>query len=194
MRKRRFRWGFSLILFLLFAVLLVTIVILYVRPERTLDMNYSEIVWKDKLTQMLETRKPELELSEAEFNSLAKAKLVKELQRYELPISVTGADFQLDGDMLLVHMSGSWGRAEFGAAVHYRMEYSAGQLELTPEAVRVRQVSISPQLLGLERLEIHLESYMPDIVAVKEIAFHDRSMTLRLTFDWLEIASYLTSY
>ncbi|MNJ54283.1 hypothetical protein D3C77_497170 [compost metagenome] len=157
-------------------------------------MSYSEIVWKEKLGEMIDTRKPEIVLTAEEFNSLAKQKLLEELQNYELPVSVNGAEFQLAGDTLLVHINGSWGRVEFGAGIHYVMEYSAGRLYLTPNAVNVRQISLSPHLLGLERVEVNPGSYLPDIAAVQDMTFHDRSMTIKLTLDWIEIARYLSSY
>ncbi|MFD3262049.1 hypothetical protein ACE3MQ_25940 [Paenibacillus lentus] len=194
MRKRRSKWGLRLFLLLLIVFLLAAAAVWYIRPERPLDMSYSKIAWKDKLTRMIETRKPEIELSEEEFNDLAKQKLAQALESYELPVTINGMQFQLAGDLLTVHIHAEWGSMEIGAAVQYSMGYSAGRLVLNPEAVKVRMLSLSPAIFGLEQVEIDPAPYVPDPVAIENILFHDRHITIKFTLDWLEIARYLSSY
>lgn len=192
MRKRRSKWGLRLLL--LIVSLLAAAAVWYIRPERTLDMNYSKIAWKDKLAKMIETRKPQLELSEKEINDLAKQKLAQALETYELPVTITGMQLQLAGNLVTVHIHAEWGSMEIGAAVQYVMEYSAGRLVLNPEAVKFRMLSLSPAIFGLEQVEIDPAPYVPDPVAIEDILFHDRHITIKFTLDWLEIARYLSSY
>lgn len=194
MRKRRSRWGLRLLLLLLTLILLVAALAGYIRPERSLDMGYAEINWKDKLVGMIDSRKPEIKISEEEFNHLAKKQVTKAIRSNELPVEITGMRFELRGDLLTVYLNGAWGPVPFGAAVQYGMEYSAGRLVLTPEAVKVRKWSLSPQLLRLERVEIDPSPYVPDPVAVQDMVFHDREMTVKFKLDWLEIAKYLSSF
>lgn len=193
MRKRWSKWGLRLFLLLLIVSLLAAAAVWYIRPERTLDMNYSKIAWKDKLAEMIETRKPQLELSEKEINDLAKQKLAQALETSELPITITGMQLQLAGNLVTVHIHAEWGAMKFGAAIQYVMEYSAGRIVLSPEAVKVREVSLSPTLFRLEQVEIDPAPYVPDPVAIEDMVFHDRHITIKLTLDWLEIARYLSS-
>ncbi|GAA0137351.1 hypothetical protein YSY43_41920 [Paenibacillus sp. YSY-4.3] len=194
MKKRR-SWGLRVFMLLLVLSLLAAAALWYVRPEHSLDMNYSELRWKDKLTRMIETRKPEVELSEEEFNDLAKQNLVRALQSHgELPVKITGTQFELAGDRLTVHLNGAWGAVKFGAAARYVMEYFQDRLILTPEAVKVRSLSFPPQIFGLEQVEVDPGPYVPDPVAIQNIVFQDRQITIKLSLDWLEIARYLSSY
>lgn len=194
MRKKRSNLGLRLLLFLLILIFLAAAAIWYIRPERTLDMNYSEIQWKDKLVGMIETRKPEIVITEEEFNHLAKKKLAEALRSQEHPVAITGTQLQFSGNQLTVHLNAAWGPMEFGAAVQYAMEYSARKVVITPEAVKVKDLSLSPGLFGLEQIEIDPGPYLPDPVTVKGMVFHDRQITVKLRLDWLEIAKYLSSY
>lgn len=196
MRKKRSNWGLQLLLFLLILIVLAAAVLWYIHPERTLDMNYSEIQWKDKFVRMIETRKPEIEITEEELNHLAKQKLVERLHGQELPVTVTGTQFQLAGNLLTVYINAAWGPVEFGAAIQYGLDYSAGQFVMTPEAVKLRELSLSPGLFGLKQVKIDPAPYIPDpiTVKVKDVLFHNRHITVKLTLDWLEIAKYISSY
>lgn len=193
MRKKRSNWGLRLLLFLLIFIVLAAAAIWYIRPEHALDMNYSEIQWKDKLVRMIETRKPEIEITEEEFNHLAKQKLVEELRGQELPVTVTGTQFRLADNLLTVHLNAGWGSVEFGAEIQYVLEYSTGQFVMTPETVKVRELSLSPDLFRLKQVKIDPGLYLPDPVTVKDVLLHDRQITVKLTLDWLEIAKYISS-
>ncbi|AZK46160.1 hypothetical protein [Paenibacillus lentus] len=194
MRKKRPNWGLRLLLFLLILIVLAAAAIWYIRPEHALDMNYSRIQWKDKLVRMIETRKPEIEITEEEFNHLAKQKLVEEIRGQELPVTVTGMQLQLADNLLTVHINAAWGAIEFGAAIQYVLEYSTGQFIMTPEAVKVRELSLSPTLFGLKQVKIDPGPYVPDPVTVEDVLFQNRQITVKLALDWLEIAEYLASY
>lgn len=194
MKKRR-SWGRLLLLLLLVFALLAAAAVWYIRPERSLDLNYSEIRWKDKLERMIETRRPEVELTEKELNDLAKQNLIRALQsRGELPVKITGTEFELAGNRLTVYLNGAWGALEFGGEARYVMEYSRGRLVLTPEEARIRSLSLPPQIFGLGKVEVDPGPFVPEPVVIRDIVFHDQQITVNLTLDWLEIARYLSSY
>lgn len=190
MRKRRLFIGFIL----LAAVSIVIGLILYIRPTDQLDLRYSEISWKDKLFAMAETRRAELTLSERELNQLAKKALTDYLEKNDLPVTVTGAEFQLNGDRLEARIHVSWGGLEAGFRAGYRMEYSAGQLTLTPEYLRARRLELSPGTFGLKPITVQLDAALPDVVKIKAVDFQEHSLRMRFALDWIELAGYLETW
>ncbi|MBA9084805.1 hypothetical protein FHR92_001266 [Fontibacillus solani] len=187
MGKRRLLVG----LILMALVLLLAASWLYIRPSKTLDMNYTEIAWRDKLRQMVETRKPEITITQSELNQLAKKGLAENISSKELPFEVSGSEFQLNGDRLLVYINGAWGPVEFGAEVEYSLVYSEGKLILQPEKISIRHISVPPQQVGLEPIVIDMTSYFPDFIKIEEVDFPGKAVTVKFALDWLEIASYL---
>ncbi|WP_334076080.1 MULTISPECIES: hypothetical protein [Paenibacillus] len=187
MGKKRLFIGFVL----LAAVSIVIGLILYIRPTDQLDLRYTEISWKDKLFAMAETRRAELTLSERELNQLAKKALTEYLEEHDLPVTVTGAEFQLNGERLEARVHATWGALEAGLRAGYRMEFSAGKLTLTPEFLRVRRVELSPGTFGLEPIIVRLDAALPDVVKIKAVDFQEHSLKIRFALDWIELARYL---
>ncbi|MNE54590.1 hypothetical protein D3C76_568960 [compost metagenome] len=187
MGKRRL--GIGLVLMTL--VLLLAAAWLYIRPSKALDMHYTEIVWQDKLKQMVEIRKPELTITQSELNQLAKKGLAEYLSYNELPFTISGAEFQLNGDRLLAYINGALGPVEFGSEVEYSLVYNDGMLILEPQNVSMRHISVAPQQIGLESIQIDLSSYFPDFIKIDNIYFPGEAVTLKFSLDWLEVARYL---
>lgn len=178
-------------LFLLLLVL-ITSVILYIRPTEQHDLSYTNISWQDKLQEMAETRRAEIILTEQEINQLAKKGLVEYLAAHNtLPVEVTGAEFRLYGNQITSELNVSRGLLEAGITASFRLNYSSGQLELYPESVAVKGISLSPETVGLEPVTMDLKKYLPDVVKVQEIDFLGKSIKLKFSLDWLEIARYL---
>ncbi|MEF2967538.1 hypothetical protein V3851_17055 [Paenibacillus sp. M1] len=187
MGKRRLVIGFLL----LAVVLFLAAALLYIRPAENLDLQYSDISWKDKLRHMAETRKAELTLSEQELNQLAKRELNEYIAEHTLPVQITGAEFHLNGEHLTADLNLAWGALDAGVAADYRMEYTGGGLTLTPESLAVRNLSLTPDAFGLEPIVIDFGTYLPDIVEVKDMSFPGKSVKMEFALDWLEVARYL---
>ncbi|RCX13935.1 hypothetical protein DFP94_11946 [Fontibacillus phaseoli] len=187
MGKRRLVIGFVLLMF----VLLITAIVLYIRPAKSLDLHYSAVSWKDKLRGMAESRRPELTLTEQELNHLSKKELRQYIAEHELPVRITGADFQLNGDRLTADVNASWGAIDVGVKADYLMEYASGRLLLVPEKLAIRELMFPPERFGLEPIEIDLGIYLPDVVKVKEMSFPGKTIKVEFTLDWLEVARYL---
>ncbi|WP_410772262.1 hypothetical protein [Fontibacillus sp. BL9] len=187
MGKRRLVIGF----FLLMLVLLIAAIVLYIRPAKSLDLHYAAVSWEDKLRGMAETRRPELTLTEQELNNLSKKELKQYIDEHELPVQITGADFQLNGDRLTADLNASWGALDVGVKADYLMEYALGRLLLVPEKLGIRGMTLPPERFGLEPIEIDLGNYLPDVVKVKEMSFPGKTIKVEFKLDWLEVAKYL---
>lgn len=178
-------------LILLVLVVLITSVVLYIRPTEQHNLSYAKISWQDKLQGMVETRRAEIILTEQEVNQLAKKELVEYMAVHTLPVEVTGADFRLYGNQITSELNVTRGFLDASITANFRLNYSSGQLELYPESVAVKGISLSPETVGLELVTIDLQEYLPDVVKVQEIEFLGKSIRLKFSLDWLEVARYL---
>ncbi|WP_068620210.1 hypothetical protein [Paenibacillus tuaregi] len=186
MRKRWF-----VLIPLVLIIIAVTAVILYIRPTKELDLKYTDLNWKTKITKMIDTREPVIRINEEEFNQLAKQKLVKYLSKGELPVEVTGAEFKQRGNRLEADLNGKWGWIPFGAKAVYTMEFTGGQVVLTPVSVQIRGITLSPDQLGLKQVSAPPGKELPDVIKVKDLIFHEDSIEARLSLNWLEIMRIL---
>ena len=94
-------------------------------------MNYSELNWKNKLVEMVESRNTELTLTESDVNNLLKKGLTEYVAEHDLPFQIIGADFKLNGNQIIANMNGAWGLVNFGATAKYSVEYADGTLLLS---------------------------------------------------------------
>ncbi|USB32628.1 hypothetical protein [Paenibacillus sp. YPG26] len=186
MRKK---WWF-LIPFILIIVA-VAAIILYIRPTKDLDLIYTELDWKAKITQMIDTRKPVIQINAEEFNRMAKQKLDKYLAKGELPAQVTGAEFKQHGNRIDADINGRWGIIPFGAKVAYDMDFSGGLIVLTPVHVQIRGITLTPEQLGLKQVSVPPGNELPEMIKVKDMIFHEDSIEARLSLNWLEIMRLL---
>lgn len=178
-------------LILLLLVVLITSVLLYIRPAEQYSLAYTNVSWEDKLKGMIETRRAEIILTEQEVNQLAKKELAQYLAAHSLPVEVTGADFRLHGNQITSQLNVTRGFIDAGITANFRLNYSSGLLELYPESIAIKGISLSPETVGLEPVSIHLEEYLPDVIKVQEIDFQGKSIKLKFALDWLEVARYL---
>lgn len=189
MGKRRLVVGVILITF----ILVMISVWLYLRPSETLDMNYTDVAWEDKLLQMVQTREPKMTLTEYDINQIAKQGLSEYMKTHELPFRIVGSSFHLTGDKLIGTINGEWGPIEFGTNVEYviQVDNTTSTLILRPSNVSIRHISVAAEQLGLDSIELNLASYIPDFVQLSEVEFPGQTIDMTFDLDWMEIASYL---
>lgn len=185
--RRRLTLGIVLILI----VLILTAGVLYIRPSKTLDMSFSDIVWKDKLQQIVKTRQPEITFTEADLNNLVKKGLAEALTKKDIPVSITGAELHLNGNLLSIDFNAEWGFLVGGGTVEYRLEYDAGQLYLTPVSLHVKQLPLPAEKLGVEPIVVDLSTYLPDVIQITEVNFEGHDVKVRISVDLLKIINYL---
>lgn len=186
MRKR---WFFIIPLILI--IIAVVAVIIYIRPTKELDLKDTDLDWKAKITEMIDTREPVIRINSDEFNRLAKQKLVKYLSKGELPVDVTGAEFKQHGNQLEADINGKWGLIPFGAKATYTMDYTGGQVVLTPVSIQIRGITLTPEQLGLKQVSAPPGNELPEVIKVKDMIFHEDSIEARLSLNWLEIMRIL---
>lgn len=185
--KGLFRFGIVLILILI----VLTAGVLYIRPTQSLDMSYKDIVWKDKLKEMVETRQPEITLTNADLNNLAKMGIATALEEKDIPVSITGTEFRFEGNNVSVDINAKWGFLTAGGTAKFQMEYSQGKLLLSPVSLYVKQIPISPEKLSLVPMNIDLDTYLPSIIHISKVDFEDRYVKVGISADWMAILQYL---
>jgi hypothetical protein len=187
MGRRRLRLGVVLILI----VLILTAAVLYIRPSRTLDMSYTDIVWKDKIQQIVKTGQPEITFTEADLNNLAKKGLAEALAKKDIPVSIVGAELHLNGNLLSIDFNAEWGFLIAGGTVEYEVEYDTGQLYLTPVSLHVKQLPLPAEKLGLEPIVVDLSTYLPEVIQITKVNFEGHDVKVRISVDLMEILNYL---
>ncbi|WP_028547528.1 hypothetical protein [Paenibacillus sp. UNC451MF] len=152
----------------------------YVQPAKTLDLNYSELQVRDKVTNMLTSRKLEVELTEPEVNSLLK----KALAAHTHPstnVEITGAQFSLEGSEWVADVNllykGQW---TFGAKLYFDMSWKEPYLKATHTATRIKEAAVPLEWFHLNPLQIQLNDYVPKPAAIREIAFEDHGLRIGL--------------
>lgn len=175
MLKKRLIWGIPLVIILLVAVAFAG-VIQYVKPTRTLDLTYSEMNWKNKLTEILNTGEPVVSLTEEDVNNLAKKGIVEHAADSKLASGIRGAEFSLDGSRLIADVVGKWSFIRAEAIVEFEMSYQNGTLTLEPESVRIHGHSFSPSLLGVKTITIHPGDYLPMLIQITSLEFKQKEI------------------
>lgn len=189
MSRRKKKGGRILLGLLIFILLIIGAGIWYITPSKSLDLKYRSIDVKDKIIKMVETRQPQMVLNTDEVAQLSKKNLIKYLNTHNVGVDITGADFQMNGDMMTADVNGKWGIVPFGATLQFHMTANGSKLFLEHESTKVRSLEVPQALLKLEPIEISLKDYLPDLLTVKEVDFLDAGMKLTFKIDWLSIPS-----
>lgn len=190
--RRRKRWGWRILLGLvLIAVLAAGAGIWFISPTKDLNLGYEPVDMKAKLLKMLEKRQPEMTLSREEVAQLSKKHLVKYIRTHNLPVSITGADFRMNGTRMTAEMNGRWGIVPFGATLEFEMASRGSRLVLEHISTRIRDQVIPPSVLKLSPIEISLKDHLPDVVTVSKVDFLDDGLKLTFKLDWLALPSLL---
>ncbi|MBP2002453.1 hypothetical protein J2Z69_003526 [Paenibacillus shirakamiensis] len=183
--RKRWLWWIPIGLILI----IIAGAVFYIRPVHTLDLNASEMNWKPKLREMLETRTPILHLNQDEVNQLAKQKLATAVNEgtLKLPFTLTGAKFIQQGHRIKAEINGRWGIIPFGATAVYEIDYEGGLMVLTPIEVKVKDLNIKPSNLGLKVERVSPDKELPSVIQIKDILFQDQGIEIPLTLNWLEL-------
>lgn len=190
--RRRKRWGMRILLgVILVAVLTAGAGIWFISPAKELDLGYEPVDMKAKLIKMLENRQPDMTLSKEEVAQLSKKNLVKYIRTHDLPVSITGADFRMNGTRMTADMNGRWGFVPFGATLEFEMAARGSKLQLEHVSTHIRGREIPDSVLKLSPIEISLKDYLPDVVTVRKVDFLDDGMKLTFKIDWLALPSLL---
>jgi len=182
------------VLFLLLVIALIVAVIVYIRPDKVLDMSYEPVDMKVKVWNMVKNKVPEIELTGDELNNIAKKKMVEALKTTNLSVEVTGAEFIIHGDEVEAKLNGKWGMLPFGVTLFFHMESSGSNLILEHISTQIKQVTIPNSMWSLEPITFSLKEHIPDIVGIDQVNFKTDSIILTFKIDWTLIPQFLLEF
>lgn len=182
------------LLFLLLVIALIVAVIVYIRPDKALDMSYEPVDMKVKVWNMVKTKVPEIELTGEELNNLAKKKMVEILDTTKMSVEVTGAEFIIHGDEVEAKLNGKWGMLPFGVTLFFHMESSGSNLILEHKSTQIKQVTIPNSMWSLEPITFSLKEHIPNIVDIDQVDFKTESINLTFKIDWSLIPQFLLDF
>ncbi|AWB45992.1 hypothetical protein DCC85_18665 [Paenibacillus sp. CAA11] len=185
------KWLRVLAVLLLVLLLLAGGLIWYLRPDKSLNLNYTDIAWKSKLETMIKQRQAVMTLSEEEVNNLAKKEIALHKSDTRLPVDIKGADFKISGNELTADVIAGWGPIVTEGVALYEMDYKAGMLELRPLSVNIKGLDLSPDTLGLETIQVDPSKYLPNIVKVSSMEFPGSGLKLHFSLDLFDLGSLI---
>ncbi|OXM87293.1 hypothetical protein [Paenibacillus rigui] len=152
----------------------------YARPTQALDLAYSELPVRSKLTEILANRKLEVTLNESEVNSLLKKALAAHAEVQE-GVRITGARFSLEGDRWIADVNLLYKQQwEVGAKLYFTMQWHEPYLTAVHTGTQIRQAGIPVEWFQLKPLQIPLNDYLPKPAGVRGIAFENHEVKLAL--------------
>ncbi|MDF2962338.1 MAG: hypothetical protein K0S39_4073 [Paenibacillus sp.] len=152
----------------------------YVQPQHTLDLAYTDLPVRNKLADMLASRKLEVELTEPEVNSLLKKALANQMSNRQ-DFEITGARFTLLGsewvaDVNLLYRK----RWKLGAALRFKVSWQEPYIMAVHTGTRIRQAELPLEWFRLKPVQVPLNDHLPKLTAIKDIAFLEHSLKLSL--------------
>lgn len=152
----------------------------YAQPDRTLDLAYSELQIRNKVTDMLTSRKLEVQLTETEVNSLLKKALASRTHVNQ-DLKITGAQFSLEGSQWIADVNllykDEW---TFGGRLHFAMSWQEPYLTATHTTTQIKQIAVPASWFQLEPLQIELNDYVPKPAGVRGVAFEEHGVRVGL--------------
>ncbi|GIP41245.1 hypothetical protein J31TS4_45250 [Paenibacillus sp. J31TS4] len=175
-------FGILFVLLLLLAALAYGLV-RFVSPERELDLSYPRISIPDKAAQLLLDRKPELVLTEQDINTLAKSELSRRPQ-VRPDVRVTGADFRLDGSLLLADVNLLYkDQLPVGVTAVYRLAWEAPELVASFDHAEIKGRRLPGGWLDPGELRVNLEEQLPGYVGIAGVEFPGDQVRVRFHFE-----------
>jgi hypothetical protein len=150
----------------------------YIAPTDTYDLSYGEISIALKIVDMVKNRQFSATLTEADVNSLLKQALARNPQLNN-EVTVTGADFHLDGSRLTADLNLIYrGDVPIGATCYFQLSAPGPFLRATYEGAKVKSIAIPASWISTPPFDIYLNNYLPPLVAIDEIDFTEQGITL----------------
>ncbi|SDD71888.1 hypothetical protein SAMN02799630_03297 [Paenibacillus sp. UNCCL117] len=174
------RWIRAIAAAALLAAALVGAALWLVKPAEALDLSYEPLRLQDQAKEMLLKRKFELELSEAEVNSLIKRKLAAQPQVHP-EARITGARFTLEDGGLRADVSlllrERW---PVGATLRFACSWEAPYMVVRHTATELRGLSLPASWFSLEPLRLAPDDYLPGLLRAADMSFDSSGVKLRL--------------
>lgn len=162
------------------AAAMLVIVIQYVKPTESLDLQYKEISISNKIAEMVLTRKLDVRLSEDDVNNLLK----KQIASHSLlphNFRLEGAKLNLQGSMIEADVNVRWQeRIPIGAHTMFTLAWDPPNLVIQHVNTQIKNMQLPSAWLQLAPVEIPLQSYLPKLIGIKNVVFEDNSIVIQL--------------
>ncbi len=170
---------FIVVVILVLAVGLLSLVS-YVKPSEAMDLNYQEVAISGKIADIIKNRKLEVVLTEQDINNIVKKQLAA---HSTLPndLMIEGAKLRLNGSQLEADVNLRWReQIPIGATVLFALDWSPPNIEVRHVGTQIKDKQLPSDWLQLAPVQIPLESYLPQLVGVKHVAFENQAIRIDL--------------
>ncbi|KRE96839.1 hypothetical protein ASG89_30360 [Paenibacillus sp. Soil766] len=170
----------TLLMLAIIAAVMLLIIIQYVKPTKSLDLQYKEISISSKIAEMILTRKLDVRLSEEEVNQLLKKQLASHTL---LPhdFRMEGAELNLQGAMVEADVNVRWrDRIPIGAHATFTLQWDPPNLVIQHVNTQLRSWQLPSTWLQLAPIEIPLQSFLPKLIGIKDVVFEDNAILIQL--------------
>jgi hypothetical protein len=168
--------GIALIIVL--TALLAGGLVWYVQPQQTLDLAYTDLSVKNKLADMLATRKLEVELSESEVNNLLKKAIATQALSHR-ELEITGAQFALQGNQLIADVNLLYQKQwKVGAVLQFNISWQEPYVTAVHTGTHLRDIDLPLDWFQLKPIQVPLGDYMPKLTGIKGITFLEHGLKL----------------
>jgi uncharacterized protein YneF (UPF0154 family) len=163
-----------LFILVLLAVIAGVGALYYIKPDQNLNLVYKKPPLTQRALDMVMHLSPELILNEEDINNLSKQSIADNPQ-VEKDIVVTGANFTLQGDLLIADLNVVWKNWIFaGLQITYRLHWENPNLIASVEKAQIKGVSL-PTSAFSDRV-IPVTQNLPKLLKIKDIVWGDRDM------------------
>ncbi|WP_372662625.1 hypothetical protein [Cohnella sp.] len=159
---------------ILFVLLFVAVfsgvgVLYYIKPDQKLDLTYEKVTLKARAVDMARRLSPELILTGADLNNLAKQSLADHPQ-VERDVKVIGANFTLEDDLLIADLNLIWkDLISAGLQVTYRLHWDNPNVIVTVEKAKMKGISLPVSLFSDRVIPVGQE--LPKFLKIKDLVW-----------------------
>jgi len=169
--------------FLLSVILLVVIVVgaifafkQYIRPSENLTMDYSSINIEEKLKHIVSSLKSEVRLTEQDIDALIKQNMDQQLNSYTY---INGAQFYIENDVLYATLNVTlYDKLDAEIRATYHLNWNGSQLELSPQSLSVKDISLP--ISWLEKITIPIYDPSDSLITISSLINEGREIIIKL--------------
>lgn len=158
----------------------MAIIIWYVKPTETLNLDYHDIAISSKITDIIKNRKLEVRLTEEDLSNIVK----KQLAAHKvLPndFQIEGAKLTLQGSNLEADVNVKWHQQfPIGAQMLFTFVWSPPNLVIQHRNTNIKGLQIPSNWVQLAPIEISIEDYLPNLIGIKNVVFEEKALVIQL--------------
>ncbi|MBP1993357.1 hypothetical protein [Paenibacillus eucommiae] len=159
-------------------IILIGVLIVYVKPDQALNLQYKEIVIMDKVADMVKKRKMEVQLTEEDINNLLKKQLALQTDAMN-DVEILGAQIHLQGPLVEADVNLRWkNKVQIAAKLFFQLEWDSPVLEIEHLETRIKNFQIPNSYFHLEPIRIPLDESLPKPLGIRELLFNEDSILI----------------